>query len=185
MAQQKMRYTDRELSLIQSTFRNNEKLLQLLRKVFLQETLTKEDINGLDFISNSAELLFLMKKTYAPEIDIEAPLGQVMDLWNTVDTKEKGEDEVYTALKVRARLIDLIKMGLQRLEKPKAKGVVSITDYEPDFTEDPEQVYVGFSARNALITHTEFQLLQLQILAGKDEETVEQMKERLLANSSK
>jgi len=46
-----MMYTEDELTLIKATFKNNEKLLKLMRKVFL------------------------------PEYDPNAPLGQVIDLW--------------------------------------------------------------------------------------------------------
>jgi hypothetical protein len=181
----KMRYDDRELFVIKNTFSENEPLLKLLRKVFLQAKLDKEDINKLGVIYNSADLLFLIKKTYAPEIELDAPLGQIIDLWLTVDSGERTVAQTVLALKVRRRLMDLINLGLARLEKPKEKPSASVVDYEPDFTKDDEALYVEFAARNALITHTEFQLNQLLILAGSKDETPEETKIRLMKNSAK
>lgn len=181
----KFRYDDKELSLIKNTFSDNLSVLKLLRKVFLQAKLSKEDINKLSKISDSADLLFLLKKTYAPEIEVDAPLGQVVDLWLTIDTKGLSPNDVNLALKVRSRLKELISLGLQRLEKPKEKGVVEIVDYTPDFSMNSEDLYVEYTARNALISHTEFQLNQLNILAGEKQESVEETKMRLLKNSTK
>lgn len=183
--QKKFRYTDKEFALIKSTFADNEPLLKLLRKVFLQFKLTKEDINALGVISNSADLLMLLKKTYAPEIEEDAPLGQVMDLWLSVDQKQESPYDAVLALKVRKQLKELLAIGLARLEKPKEKPSASVVDFEPDFTKDEEELYIEFVARNALITHTEFQLTQLLILAGTKEDSVEETKKKLLQNSNK
>jgi hypothetical protein len=43
----------------------------------------------------------------------------------------------------------------------------------------PEQAMVSIKARNMLIQHIEMCLLQLKLLAGKKEESVEQTKENL------
>lgn len=48
-----------------------------------------------------------------------------------------------------------------------------------------EQQLINLSARNALIAHIEMCLLQLKLLAGKKEESVEDTKERLKKDSSK
>jgi hypothetical protein len=50
---------------------------------------------------------------------------------------------------------------------------------------DPEQVISNIKARNTLIQHVESCLMQLSLLAGQKEETVEQTKARLAANSTK
>lgn len=104
-----MRFTEEELDLIQRTFKGNEKLLKLMRKVFL------------------------------PEYDPDAPLGQVIDLWMTVPVKEMT----------------------------------------------PNDAMVNILSRNALISHVEMQLQQLNLLAGVDAKTEEEIKEKLKKDSAK
>lgn len=111
MAEQpkQMRFTEEELVLIRNTFSGNDKLLKVLRKVFL------------------------------PEYDPYAPLGQVIDLWMTIDVR-----------------------GL-----------------------DPQTAFARILARNELISHVEQQLIQLNVLAGQNEETEAEMKERNKKDSTK
>jgi hypothetical protein len=52
-------------------------------------------------------------------------------------------------------------------------------------SQTPEQAIINLKARNTLINHIEQQLLQIKVLAGDKNETVEQTKERLQKNSNK
>lgn len=185
MAQQKMRFSDEELSLIKNTFTDREDLVQLIRKVFLQDKLEVEEIGKLAFISDSADLLMLFKKTFLPDLETDAPLHQLVDLWMSVDVKDKSIAESVVAMKVRCELRDLIALGIQRLEQPKEKGLKEIINYEPDFKKDDSEVYISLMARNALIAHTEFQIGQLYTLAGQNGETLDDLDKRLAKNSSK
>ncbi len=49
----------------------------------------------------------------------------------------------------------------------------------------PEQALINLKARNTVIQHLEMCLQQLQILAGRKDETAEQTRERLARDSSK
>lgn len=104
-----MRITDDELKVIKGTFRNNEPLLKILRKIFL------------------------------PELDPNTPIGQNIDLWMTVNVENMT----------------------------------------------PEQALINIKARNILINHIDLQLMQLKLLAGVEEETIEQLEERMRKDSSK
>jgi hypothetical protein len=104
-----MRISDLELSALKNTFAENDTLLKTLRKIFL------------------------------PEVTADAPIGQNIDLWMTLDIN-----------------------GMS-----------------------PEEAMLNLKARNSLIGHIENCLLQIKILAGQKEETVEQTKERIKKNSSK
>lgn len=181
-----MRFNDTELSLIKNTFSgDNEEIITLIRKVFLQDKLTKNEINQLAFISENPKLLMLCKKTFYPEIEVDSPLHQMVDLWMTVDVKEKSPSEVVEGLKVRAKLSELILEGLQRLEEPKEKGGKNLVDYTPDFTETDGDTFTRLVSRTAMIQHVEMQLAQLVLLAGQKEETVEETLTRLEKNSAK
>lgn len=80
-----MRITPEEQKIIQRAFKNNEPLLRLLRKIFL------------------------------PELDPTAPIGQMIDLWMTIDTKEKTPEEVYHNLVARNQLISHVDNQLMTL----------------------------------------------------------------------
>lgn len=77
--------TEEELHLIQSTFKDNDKLLKLLRKVFL------------------------------PEYDADAPLGQVIDLWMTVDLANLSPRDAEIRIWARNMLITHIEGQLMQL----------------------------------------------------------------------
>lgn len=50
---------------------------------------------------------------------------------------------------------------------------------------EPEQALINIKARNTVIQHLEMSLMQLSILAGQKEETVDETKKRLAKDSSK
>jgi hypothetical protein len=181
----KMRYDDKELSLIKATFADNEPMLFTLRKVFLQAELSEVELKQLENISKSPQALALLRKAYAPVIEFEAPFGQVVDLWMTVDTKELNPEQARLALMVRSQLDAGLEAGLARLASPEAKGTNPLKEYKPDFDLSDEELYVGYVSRNALISNTEQRLQELSFLAGRKEETVEETITRLHQNSSK
>lgn len=49
----------------------------------------------------------------------------------------------------------------------------------------PEQALINIKARNSLISHVDMCLMQLGILAGQKDETVEETKARIAKNSAK
>ena len=181
----KMRYDDKELSLIKATFADNEELLLVLRKVFLQMELTEGDIKRLAPITKSKQALALLRKAYAPSLELEAPYGQLIDLWMTVDTKELTPEQTTLALLVRKQMHTHLEVGLDRLADPKIAIVGGIANYTPDFSVSDEERYVAYVARNSLISHTEQRLQELSFLAGKKDETVEETLKRLQKNSAK
>lgn len=81
-----MRFSDDELKVIQATFQNNDDLLKLLRKVFL------------------------------PEIDPTAPIGQVIDLWFTLQIPDQlPAEQAMVLIKARNTLIGHVEFQLQQL----------------------------------------------------------------------
>lgn len=83
---QQMRFTEEELGIIKATFGGNERLLKLLRKVFL------------------------------PEFDQSAPLGQTIDLWMAMtNLKELLPDQAYQHIMARNSVIVHIETQLTQL----------------------------------------------------------------------
>lgn len=81
-----MRITPEEIDLLKSTFKGNEKLIKLLRKIFL------------------------------PEVNPEAPLGQNIDLWMTVPIKELSPEEAMVNIIARNNLIQHVETQLLQLK---------------------------------------------------------------------
>lgn len=80
-----MRITDEEQALIKSTFKNNEMLLKLMRKMFL------------------------------PELDPNAPIGQMVDLYRTIPTKDRDPESIAIELTARNMVIDHVDNVLMQL----------------------------------------------------------------------
>lgn len=183
---QTMRYSDDELRMIKSNFAENESLLLLMRKAMFQFPMTAEERELLANQFSSEEINKLMRKTFLPEIQDDIPLGQSIDLWMTVEMRDKDPQRVMVDLLVRKRLIERLETGLECL-----KGVVPV-DFDPVVKYSPNIVmsesydeYVRVNSRNTYISHIEQQLIQLKLLAGLKEETIEESKERLKKDSAK
>lgn len=81
-----MRITEEEISLIKKTFKDNDKLLKLLRKIFL------------------------------PEINADAPLNENIDLWLTVPIEQIPPENAVTQILARNQVIKHIEMQLFQLD---------------------------------------------------------------------
>lgn len=179
-----MRFNDVELGLIKNTFSDNEVLLKSLRKFFLE--LPMSELEELSVKNMSKEVKAVVRKTFLPELEGDAPFHQVIDLWMTLEIKGKDVDTVYTEALAREELIDYLNGKLLELEGVlPAKEEIDFSDYVKIDNKDPLEVYIGLTVRNTMLAHVEMQLNQFQVLAGQKDETVEETKERLFKNSSK
>lgn len=81
-----MRFTDSELALLRSTFKGNEPLILLLRKIFL------------------------------PEIDPQAPIGQLVDLWMVKNYAGMTPEDVKINIIARQDLIMHVESQLLQIK---------------------------------------------------------------------
>ena len=102
---QKMRYTPNELGLIKSTFAENEDALIALRKKLLGVKLSEVETN---LTTYNDEVMAVLSKTFNPQIDPEAPIHQVIDLWMTVDIKEKTPEQARINFKAREIVLEYL-----------------------------------------------------------------------------
>lgn len=186
---QVFRFNDAELSLIKNSFAESDELLFAIRKVFLQMPLSDVDKSLLATFKGNKELLAVLRKTFNPQIEPDAPLHQLIDLWMSVDLKERPIHELAPVFEGRKLLIELLEQQLNSLESViKGKEVeeeIKFTDLVKLAGKETEVFYSHIIARNTLISHVEAQLSQINILAGKKDDSVEQTKEKLLKNSNK
>jgi len=179
------RYSKAEKDLMKNTFANNEELLKAIRKVFLQIPLSAFEQNLLKQVSDHPEVLGVLRKTFLPTIDGDAPFNQVIDLWMTIDIKDKSASEGLNFVIARAKLIKYLD---QQLEVLGGNGVVDgielskCTEIEG---KDANEIFSDMLFRNTLVYHTEQQLTQIAFLSEQKEETLEEAKKRLEKDSSK
>jgi hypothetical protein len=182
-----MRYEDKELELIKRAFAENDELLIAIRKHFLQLPMTTIERDLLINLKNDEATLKVIRKSFLPTLDGDAPFNQVIDLWMTIELKGKDPKEAYNEIVARELLIDYLEQQLKVLEG----GVPSVNDLQlSDLTKvyaktQAEAMFAKFVMRNTLISHTEQQLFMFSILAGQKNETIEQTKERLKKDSAR
>lgn len=180
--EKRMRVSDEELELLKSAFADDYDFLLVIRNLFFGLDVTQEQAKRVqDTFSGNDKLLQLMRKMFLPELAGEVPLGQTIDLWLSVEIKDKHEEEVVSVLESRARLIENLESTLRLLIEPTLKSV----DLTINSKKIKDYSKVDVLVRNSFIAHIEQVLMQISILSGKKEETVEQVKERLKKNSSK
>jgi len=178
-----IRYSDGELEIIKNTFADNLPLLKTMRKVMLQLPFSEAEEMSFHKALNP-EVMKVVRKSFLPEIDGNAPLNQVVDLWATVQVLDKLPDIALLHLKARELLIKYLGEQLNILA-----GVSKVkTMLFQNFTvlgNSEEEAFTNIVARNNILTHTEHQLTELFILAGSKKETKDEMFKRIKVDSSK
>lgn len=186
--QQKIRFNDNELLVIKNTFADNEDLLKLIRKIVLQIPLTAFEktiwVNTFTGESKSG-LIQVIRKCFLPELEGDAPLNQVIDLWMTVPIGDKLVEMAIPHLQARNIVINYMEQQMKVLAGDKEPVEIIFNDLINMSAISDKELYARVIARNTIIQHTEQQLVQLQLLAGQKSETPEQTIERLSKNSNK
>lgn len=182
--ERKMRYTDKELSAIKNTFADNESLLIALRKSFLQLPMKKEEVVMIKGLNK--ETKDLIRKTFVPEIDGDAPLFQMADLFVGVgsDIKERDIESAYPRILAKDLEKKYLNQQMNEIETEK-KGDISFKELINISGKNESEAFINVTAFNYLLSYIDSQLNQLQILAGSKDETVEQTKDRLFKDSSR
>ena len=181
--QQKMRYTDKELDLMKFTFKDDLSTLKAIRKVFLQMELTEKEYILLRR-KIKGDVIPLMRKVFLPELDGDAPISQIIDLWMTIKIDDKNPDEAMLFIKAREIVVNYIEQQLAILGKETNEEKIKFKSLS-EILVDNANTYINFLARNTIILHTENQIQEINILSHKIEETPEEEAERLKKDSSK
>ena len=183
-------FNDAELALIKSMFSGDgEDFLYLIRNALLQFPLTKEERARLKGVMSS-EVYRVVKKKILPSIDHDAPLGQLADLWQSLnnDLKAKDLESMIPLFKAKRLEIEYLEQQFEFLMDVERDFVPKIVLENLSFIVDeetPEEWFVNTTARNFLLAYVDSFLIQLKMLAGQKVETVEETKKRLIRDSSK
>ena len=185
---QRLRFTDGEMNTIKHFFCENPDLMKAIRKWMLQMPLDPIDQSIVkDIIMKQCDLQEVIRKAFLPTLDPNAPPHQLVDLWATLEIKDKAIEIAYPLILARQKLVNYLEQQLLAIENEEfAKDFpIKFVDYVKLEGKSDIEMYSDISTRNTMIAHTEMQLQQFAILAGEKEESVEQTKERLLKNSNK
>ena len=182
MPEQQKRYTTEELSLIEATFKDQTNLLILLRRFLLQDELTKDELQYLKQAMNP-DVLKVVKKTINPTLDKGAVLNGTVDLFSGMDVGTMLQTHATHQIKARHLVHKYLTQQFDELEGKKTKTKIIFDELLGE--DEDERVYIKMIARNFLLGFIDTQgLRQLEFLAVSNE-SPEQAKERLMAQSTK
>lgn len=182
---QKMRYSDKEIDVIKSAFKDNFDLLIAIRKVMWQIPLSEaEEMMVEASIRHNDAVKKAIRKTFVPELEPEAPLYQVVDLWTVASIKDKSPEQAMPFLKATEKYTEYLNQQLNVLFGEEVEKKIKFSDLNKLETSSYES-FIKILTRNTIIQHTETQLHQLQTLSEREEETPEQREERLQKDSTR
>lgn len=181
----KMRFDAGELTAVKNIFADNEELAKVVRRVFIQSELSVEDATIINTIFKDDSLKALIIKFFNPTISGQEHLHQMVDLWLTVDTKEKTIDQIIPTIRARRILINYISQQIEKLFNLSLNEEIKLSDLLIMDDVSDEAIFINLLARNTIVQHVEQMIGQLLILAGEKQETVEQTQARLQKNSAK
>jgi hypothetical protein len=176
------RFSDKEFSLLKNTFADREDLLIIIRKVFLQIELTKEE-QAIRLTTFNSEVVSAMRKLFLPEIDGNEPYQQVTDLWSKaqINIEDKIED-ANILITAHGTFLEYIRQQLNSFNGTE-KREFKFKDL--DYTKEAIVKAVNLMARQKIIKHVEDNIGQLMIIAGKREESEEEQLKRIYQNGNR
>lgn len=182
--EQKIRYSDEEMMIIKNTFAENDDLLKVVRKIFLQLPLSEvEERAQINTFVNNPNLMKVVRKSFLPTLEDDAPIMQLTDLWATLQITDKTPEVALPHILARKGLIDYLDEQLKVLSREIIIPVNKINYFEQ--TNDAVEKYTNLIMRNTVVQHVEQVLFQFKLLAGTKDETPEQTLKRLQQNSNK
>lgn len=162
------RYSDRERDIIKNTL-SDDLTLDAIRKCFFDVKLSPSEKSLLKKLT--PEAVSIVKKTFNPELSIDIPAGQNIDLMMTVEIKDKSLEESLKVIEARIMLIDLLNKGMARVEENETdiSSKIGIMKFETQRVVD-RKFLIELIARNTLITHVESMIVQLKVLSRNPSE---------------
>lgn len=184
---QKMRFSDSELLMFKTLFAENEDLLFTIRKAMLQFELSDAEKKSLKDVMTE-QVHALLKKTFSPDLDPDAPIFQLTDmkLGLAADMKSKGVEEMWPFIQAKEVQIAYFDQQIAFLKDFETPIKIVLADMAKDLSsKTPEQAFIDIHNRNYILSYVDSNLQQVIFLAGQKTETVEETKTRLAKNSSK
>lgn len=185
-------FNNDELSLIKNTFAENEPLLFAIRKVLLQFELNDGDKALLKLINEP--ILTVLRKRMLPELSNVFPLGQLPSLMSTLTQQLQGKDVSDMELQFDAKQlqIDYLEQQFNELSelaglpyKIKDEARLELKELGTLKGKPAKSQFVHMTAYLFLLGYIDPMLIMIKTIAGKKDETLAQLNERLKRDSNK
>ena len=178
------RYTQKEIDLIKSTFKDNEDLLRAIRKVSLQIDLDALDLSRLEVIRKSPDMIKTLYKHFLPTIDGSEPIGTPTDMWASVDMKNRMFEDALPIIEANGQLIEYLTQQMKELEGKEVHRAMEFPDFCNISNKIEKTKFIDLITRNTIIVIVEQRLLSLMGLANKVELTPEEKEKKSKIDSN-
>ena len=176
-----MRYSDKELKLIKSTFAERDDILIAMRKFIYQQDITeREEVILRETIND--EVADLIYKVFIPELDGGTTFTNLTDLY-AVETANRKIEDISLDIDTNILRFNYLKQQIRGLKDLK-HGEIKLAELV-DTGVDKETKCISFGARAKILNHIEGYLSAIRVIAGEKEETFEEMMKRMTQDSSK
>lgn len=176
-------FNDLEIALIKKLFAGNDKMLMALRNYMLQFELTEEEQALMNGLTPDA-INFLRNRVFVPKANRTNRLQKIGDAWGSLQISSMGVEEAYPHLLARENQIAYYNQQLDILEG-KAEKTMTLDSCVKDVSHmSPIEAYTNFIVRNTILIQTDYHINLLKTFAGREEETVEDVKKRLSKDSA-
>lgn len=161
-----MQVDEKDLAVIQRTFKDNDELLQSMRAVMLNLSPSEGDKKLVNSTFADDALYTLVYKRFLPTLSKESPIGQASDVWLGAEQMVFGQSEsaILQAIEYKERSIEMTQKALEAL-RDSSKIVADVVFSARKYLNDPWGI--NLLARNQFIRHIESQLLFLKLIAAQ------------------
>jgi hypothetical protein len=188
---QTMRFSFAELGIIKSVFSESEDdaIFKIVRKIMLQLPMNALELATVQTVfKKNPETMKVIRKIFIPEIDGDAPIHQVVDIWNSLMPRieDLPMEKMEVNIVAKEKEIEYLRQQIDFMEN-EGNQPVKLTDMIESGRKnrDLEEIVSGIIAHNFIINYVEQRLAEIKILAGKKTETPEETVARLQQNSNK
>lgn len=181
--QNQMPVSEHEVEVIKRAFKGDEQMLKSMRALMLGLEVSDAEKQAIKKLFADEELYKIVCRRFAPQLDRNAPIGQVQDMWLGAEQMVFGQMEstIEQAIQYKDLSIKMTKEALGLLRNPDGQRMNIV--YDPT-TLVGDTLGVQLLGRNQFLRHVEQQLLFLHLIAERKDETKEEQDKRNKQNSS-
>jgi len=169
--------------LLKNTFKGNEYLLKVMRKLFFGFPVKPEDKVLIKTTFVNADLREVVRKKFYAKPGDEVEIGQIADFWIGIpEDKIVGADldAITQIIEPRKNFVHMVEIALNLLENPDGK-VVDLT-YNPD---NDTELRIGLLSRNKFMNVVEAGLNMIKMVAEMKNLSPDEKEKLTNKNSSK
>lgn len=184
----KLMYNDRELLLLKSTFAENEELLKAVRKLMFGAKVSLKEKESIESAFSDPDVIAAVKHKVYGLNNLETPIGQLSDFWMGAETQIFGasRDTIYQAVAVKEKVLKMFETAFALLTNPEGEKIsLKVESILDKPRSEIDELQIDLIARNLFMKAIDGGLFNIMTIAGKKEETLEDVLSRLSKNSNK